>query len=318
MSDIYIFEDDDIEALTNYEEGSDISKDWVSHIDRNGGAIYELQNCLFCNNTIGHFHTERPIEGEHGFGRPILSDFEPHETIYLVVCDQCGWHRCQKHWFFTSPIFPICVATSVVLQKKKVSDPEVPLDELRNYLSRNWSARRELSPGKAEDIVANIFKDHFDGEIHYTTNGVYSPDGGIDFVIAQSSLGIEYAFQVKRRLTDKPECIQNVRAFVGAVAASSYSRGYYVTTTPRFTSSAVREMEERRENLNNHKLNIELIDGSKLFDILKSRACSKPSFESLKNHIEGPESEWVRLIDRDGYPKSYNSLSELLNVECGA
>ena len=314
MSNLYVFDGSDNEALTNYIEDCDVAKHRHAHLKRNGGAIHEVRKCFFCGETIARFQAVRAIEGDHGFGKSMLQDFEPHESIYLVLCNACGWFRLQKHLFFTMPIFPIVVASSAVLEKKEISDDEIPLEELRSYLARKWGDRRKISPGQAEQLVASIFKEHLDGEIVYTTNGVYSPDGGIDFVVVQTQSGIEYAFQVKRRLTNKPECVQNVRAFVGAVATSSYTHGYYVTTAPRFTSTTVREMDDLRDNLTTHNLRIELIDGSKLHGLLQKGTCRRPSFAALKCRVGDDRSKWWRVDEDDAKSEEYSSLSELLQI----
>ena len=55
---------------------------------------------------------------------------------------------------------------------------------------------KELTAARAEQAIAAIFREHLKCEVIYTSNGVYTPDGGIDFVLVNSERGLEYAFQV--------------------------------------------------------------------------------------------------------------------------
>lgn len=310
MSSLYVFDGIDDERAS-YTKGDQLDK-WHAHMKRSGGAIELIQNCLFCDETISHFQAERTSKSTHRPGW-MLPEFEPHELIHLVLCKRCGWFRTLTQWFIDSPVFPIIFAESAVLQKKDISNADVPLEELRSHLVRNWGDRRTISAGRAEELVASVFREHLDGEIHYTTNGVFSPDGGIDFVVVQSESGVEYAFQVKRRLTDKPECVQSVRSFVGALATSKFARGYFVTMAPRFTSTTVSEMEDARVNLTTRNLRIELIDGSKLFALLRNGACRRPSFNDLRLRTGGDETRWRCVGAEDGDFKDGNSLSDLLD-----
>ena len=103
----------------------------------------------------------------------------------------------------------------------------------------------------------------------YTSNGVYSKDGGIDFVLVNSEKGIECAFQVKRRLTGKPEPIRYVREFLGAVAMSPYDKCYYVTTSSRFTQSGSQVLSAQ-PFLQHRQIECHLVNGKHLLQLLRT------------------------------------------------
>jgi hypothetical protein len=178
MTSVYTYERDDVEALTRHVEGSKISNDWLAYQQRQNGAIWKILFCPFCNLSIDHFEATRLYEKETVKPSlrhldPPLPGFDPHDKILLVVCRNCGWYRSQTEMYPESPIFPIVVGSSAILEKKELVDPDLPLSDLRSHLIRNWGDRREITPSQAESLVADIFKGYLDGHIRYTTNGVY-------------------------------------------------------------------------------------------------------------------------------------------------
>jgi restriction endonuclease Mrr len=181
-------------------------------------------------------------------------------------------------------------------QKRETKVSDDVLDELEKQLTRQVSDRKELSPGRAEDLVAGVFSEHLNSKIHYTTNGVYTPDGGIDFVLVETNTGIEYAFQVKRRLTDKAERVQPIREFIGAVALQGYNHGYFVTFAPRLTKTIEKELEQGRESLSKKGMSIEVIDGKTLYDVIghlrNAHLRGHPLLDGKSWGFESKQSEW--------------------------
>ena len=223
------------------------------------GDIEEVASCPYCMEEVSHWKaTEYPNSGWWDEGVPI--------DIDLVLCRFCGWYRYKTMDWLDAP--PAEAVHRVAILCKK-HDDEPPIQELRRYLTKNWNQRVLLSPARAEAIVADIFREHLDCEIRYTSNGVYAPDGGIDFVLVNTSIGIEYAFQVKRRLTDSPEPVQPIREFVGAVMGTSFRHAYYVTTASRLTKTARSEIANARFRLLERKLDLNIVDGEALLQLLK-------------------------------------------------
>ena len=108
-----------------------------------------------------------------------------------------------------------------------------------------------------------------DADIEYVTDGVFVPDGGVDFVLVRRSDGKKIAFQVKRRQNDAPERVQPVREFIGAIAGTPYREGYFVSTAERFTRTVVREIEAGAQYHKERGIEIQLVDGSRLRELLK-------------------------------------------------
>lgn len=228
--------------------------------------IISVFDCPFCNTRLkrwacGHIQDVRDY---------VLRDWDFDRVGYiLIICPSCGWYRYRS--VDLSDLMAAIAAHSVaLLSKVDVFSESAPIAEVRRYLSKHWDERTLLTPSTTEKLVEDIFKEHLDCETHYITNGVYTPDGGIDFVLVNSNLGIEYAFQVKRRLNDKPERIIEVREFIGALASSPYLHGYYVTTAENYTKSAYKEIKQSEGNLLNHNISVEIVDGTRLFDLLHS------------------------------------------------
>lgn len=143
-----------------------------------------------------------------------------------------------------------------------------------------------------------MFREHLDCEIIYVTNGVYAPDGGIDFVLINTQNGLEYAFQVKRRLTDAPERVHEVREFIGAVALSKYEHAYYVTTADRFTSAVEREFETGVSELRKHNIQATLVDADALRTILRSKTAVKSTKQLFRGYFRG-DSIWNKDKTRE-------------------
>ena len=217
-------------------------------------------------------------------------------NYHLIVCSGCAWFRYSTNLFNGAGW---CGTEAVAtLQKHELHSAEIPIAILEKYLDSHWDDRRLISAEQAEDIVSHIFAEHMDCKIHYVSNGVFALDGGIDFVLAETRTGVQHAFQVKRRLTDAPERVQRVREFVGAVATSRFNNGFYVTFAPRFTKTAQREVDAGRDNLREHNINLTLIDGTRLKEILNNRKHLYVQLHPLKIYTQSepycPTDGWVK------------------------
>lgn len=223
-------------------------------------------NCPYCLNPNVPRFASVPIEPPNG-----------HMDSYccrhlLRVCGVCGWFR-YRLWAWDllwGGTLPGESQTIGVLSKQPLDADELPLRELCHYLSTHWGDRTIVSAANAERIVASVFAEHLDCEITYVTNGVYSRDGGIDFVLVNTATGINYAFQVKRRQSDRPERVQEVREFIGSVAMSPFNHAYYVTTADRFTKAVAAEVKRSSDELSKRRMDVQLVDGRRLYEILRS------------------------------------------------
>jgi Restriction endonuclease len=214
--------------------------------------------CPFCSSTPQRFYREHDFSHDPG----------NWSTSTLVVCPACLWFRAAKYFMNNDgDVFNTHYYCSY--QEGDVSMSDLPLTEIEKHLARHWNDRYELTPAQAEDLVASVFSEFLHCDIHYTTNGVYSPDGGVDFVLVESNTGIEQAFQVKRRLTDKPERVQPIREFIGTMALRGYEHGCFVTFAPRLTRTALTELEQGRQTLASKGTTIDVVDGTRLHDIIR-------------------------------------------------
>ena len=235
------------------------------------GDISNVEKCPYCACNISYWNAvEYPKEWY--FDDPI--------DIELLLCNSCGWYRYRAIDWMDAPPTEV-VNRIAILAKENIDDANSPINNLRRYLIKNWDDRKSISAQNAEELIAGIFKDHLNCEIRYTTNGVYTPDGGIDFVLVNTNKGIEYAFQIKRRLTDSPERIQPIREFIGAVAGTPFKHAYYVTTAERITKYAKKEMKRSLSNLKKRNIYLNIIDGNELFHILKSNIVTPSTSESI-------------------------------------
>jgi len=262
--------------------------------------IWEIAACLYCGSPLRFAVTKQVVDSPERTGTNSLGE-DPYEFTLLTICSTCGWYKSQTYCFWVSPIFPVAVGTSALFLKRELTASDLPIGDLRSHLMRNWGDRKLITARQAESLVADVFRDLLDGEVFYTSNGVYAPDGGIDFVLIQTASGIEYAFQIKRRLTDRPECVEPVRAFLGSVASSRYSHGFYVTTSPRFTSVVRREIEDGGLNLARHDLKVDIIDGTQLYAFLKAGSTSSTPFADLRQRFGSLNGSWYEVSSLSHY-----------------
>jgi hypothetical protein len=257
-------------------------KRWRAYETAIGGPIHEATECNFCNSAIASYCLQEVF-----YTNPETGDQQAGGTD-ILVCYQCGWYRRERKTSLTLLALPSIDSEVACLERQEISDDTVPLEVLRAHLARHWGDRKHITPGQAEKLVADIFREHLDGEVLYTTNGVYTPDGGIDFVIVCSERGVVSAFQVKRRQTDSAESVTEVRSFLGALARSPFSQGYFVTTAPRFTRAAIEEGVKTGEILRRRGLSLEIVDGTALHRILLSKA-DRPSLTALCDGVRDYE-----------------------------
>jgi restriction endonuclease len=242
------------------------------------GNIGSVSSCFYCSGSTLLWKTHE--DPEH---REPDSYNEAINAIKLAICRSCGWYRYTIEDFQDAYIIVSHHVATLSGEKRNIDD--TPLHELKRYLSKNWSERKLISAGRAEELVADIFREHLDCEIEYTTNGVYHSDGGIDFVLVNTATGIRYAFQVKRRLTDSPERVQPVREFIDSVAQSHFNHGFFVTTADRFTQYTKDELSAKRPLLELRDIKLTLVDGGRLLDLMKQQAVTPETAQIIQDYF---------------------------------
>lgn len=260
-------------------------REYSAFVRRNGAFNRDVIECPFCQSTVSNWISSDVEE----FGWEVPSRLI--ETT-LALCGTCGWYRF--HITKSEPLDKL-VGVARFGKDKYVTSP-TPLIELEQYLSKNWNERKELTAERAETLIADVFKQFLNCEVIYTTNGVYAPDGGIDFVLINTTDGIEYAFQVKRRLVNSPERVHEVREFIGSVASSHYKHAYYVTTAERFTNSAKMEVERNSLQLVKRDIDLILVDGQALRRLLMEHNAIPGTIVQIKRMF-AIYGEWIRSGD---------------------
>lgn len=232
-------------------------------------------HCPCCTTAIQHWRSRDKCGVPDKPEEPEIYDWLAH----LKACPACGWWSAMgvDHGYLTTWL------DIAILKKFDLGSNDAPLREIRRVLTRDWRYSKYISAQKAEDLVASVFKEHFDCEIHYITNGVFAPDGGIDFLLVTKGSSEYTAVQVKRRRSDHAEPVSEIRAFLGAVALSNFNKGIYVTTAERFTRTVERAIKSGYESLGRRELSIELVDGGRLRGLCK---LDEPDEESIKNLTE--------------------------------
>jgi hypothetical protein len=240
------------------------------------------------------------------------------DTIYthmrLSVCPKCYWWRALIHPVPEGEVYEFIS----IMNKKHVSSDDIPIEELRNHLLKHWGHRKIISPKKCEQLVESVFKNYYNCEVHYNSNSVYSKDGGIDLIFVKKNEGVSAVIQVKRRQTDKPESVQCIREFIGSVAQSKYNHGYFVTTADNFTRDANIEFNNSIENLNQRNIELHLINGTHLFDLLTNCRMKTNGIIQLEDFLrKNKVLYWISRLDSEiQYISSEQLIQKIINNSC--
>jgi hypothetical protein len=227
-----------------------------------GHAIFE-GICPFCQSQFKQYIHEPP-----------LNSYKKQEEIMrrrLHLCSSCGWWQLNLEGEFAVDGHK-CVALwwklyHAILVHVDISSNNVAIEDLRTHLARRWDERKYISAQKAEDLVAGILKEHYSCDVHRVTANANTADGGIDLFLVEDNGKIHSAVQVKRRIDRDVEAVKEVRDFVGALLLEGLERGIFVTTATRFSTPA--QKVPKNPNLEKHKLELKLIDGEMLLELLK-------------------------------------------------
>ena len=208
-------------------------------------------------------------------------------ALSVRVCHQCGWwtvERCDSHVFeHKSGPARWRSATRYAwgcLKPLDVSDVQIPISELRDYLIAKYAERFDLNPRRFEEIVAGVFSD-----LGYSVRvTAFSGDDGIDVVALAGTDDALIGIQVKR-YKGKIEAEQ-IRSFAGALVLGSMTKGIFVTT-----SSFTRGAKNTAGRLTVRGIPIELEDASRFYD--RMRITSRPKYD----RAEDPDAPFSALLE---------------------
>ena len=226
--------------------------------------------------------------------RPITSSIEVVGMAFHL-CPACGWWCIVREAQYDTPKSPYAMyewaAGSLV--SKKICESEIPMSDIRQSLCADYSARFHINPYRFEEMVASIFKSQ-GLNVEVTSK---SRDGGVD-VFGWDSAGKVFGVQVKRYR--EAIGVEQLRAFVGALAIENIPKGIFVTTS-RFTSGASAVCDKARMI----GINLDLVDANRLFDMLKVVQINE--FE-VKN-ISAMADRYTQLVRGLSYGYSYHMNS---------
>lgn len=212
-------------------------------------SVTELRACLFCSSTL--------IEAARD-NIELPAPYPEADRTSIRLCSKCGWwsaHRREKTLYDVGATEIRNYGAYGVLKNLDMGDLSTPLSEVRDYLAAKYDARFHLHPRLFEETVASIFAD-----LGYSVEvTAYSGDGGIDVVLQNSDTRV--GVQVKRYRNAIE--VDQIRAFVGALVISDYTKGVFVTTS-RFRSGATKAAA----TAGCRGYPIELVDATKLYEVL--------------------------------------------------
>jgi restriction system protein len=223
--------------------------------------------CPICLSKIERYRYIEPNDaGYRPSGNWLIFD------TLLHICHKCSWWHSTQEGLQNGngqKVFSPYVYYPVI-DKLDISTDTIALEDLKSNLLLRWDDRKLISAGKAESFVQSILKEHLSCDVFTATANANSPDGGIDLHVCSKNGSIISAVQVKRRIKRNSEPVAEVRNFVGAMVIKGFQKGYFVTTAERFTSVAQKIPNQLKEI--NSRLELELIDGQKLFELLNNVA----------------------------------------------
>jgi hypothetical protein len=182
------------------------------------------QDCIFC-------HVALKVESVHEIG---------HHGLEVGSCVKCGWWRILRRYAAADASdLSFMVADA---KHYDISDGDVPIAELRNFLARHPSNLAHVSPTALERLIQDCLRDEFAPceVIHVGRTG----DGGIDLKLVHSDRE-PVLIQVKRRADlSQAEGVRVVRELNGVLFREGLARGMVVTTASRYTRGAHHEASE--------------------------------------------------------------------------
>lgn len=213
---------------------------------------WHVSTCPYCN--------ARLKVGKKSSNPHKKDGYETLKKERVLYCPDCGWYQYSALEQLASVAYYYCAHG--ILMKFDLDDINVPILELQNYLIRNYEARFDIHPRKLEELVESVFMN-----MGYTVELTsYTKDHGIDLYIIRNGDGKQFAVQAKRFRQDRKIGISAIREFLGAMLLNKAPSGIYVTTS-EFTKGCYTAVES--QELNKHKLQLELWDANRLFSVLE-------------------------------------------------
>jgi restriction system protein len=228
--------------------------------------FYGVRACPFCRAPLKHLNDLNSV----------CVSYHSTTVMRIGLCQICGWWNAngearERIDEFSDAVFEL--GSYGVLMNLDLTDVEIPLQAVRDYLTVKYDDRFTINPRLFELTVGSVFADH--GYAVEVT--AHSPDGGIDCFLTDGNGRI--GVQVKR-WKNKIEAT-NIHALQGAMVLQGITKGIFVTTST-FRSGAIKDAQ-RFGALGTP---IELLDAPRFFDALKIS----------QTKVDRSVGEWVTKI----------------------
>lgn len=197
------------------------------------------------------------------------------EYEHVIQCPECGWWE-HSYTFQSDDIGDGLRATSLeltqaVLKRYDLDSKSIPIEILNNYITQHPDKIYGINDKKMEELVASVFKEFTDCEIHLVGK---SHDGGKDLILLD---GEKQTFiQVKRRTqAQKVEPVSSIRDLIGASVIGDADACVFVTTADHFSQPAQTAAQKvvEKKILNS----FDLVDYHRFVDMLKLQRKDYPT-----------------------------------------
>ncbi|WP_315833497.1 restriction endonuclease [Bradyrhizobium prioriisuperbiae] len=203
-------------------------------------------------------------------------------------CPNCGWWALEaegQHEYanggdgdgsdYSNHYRLICG----VARKFPLSASEVPVAELRRWITKHPDHVALVDPFVFEEIIADCFKDHFPNSQVTRVGG--RKDRGIDIHIIHND-DEQILVQIKRRSNLlSTESVTVVRELNGVLFRERIPKGIVVTTAKTFSPAAKEEIARaaamNRDSSHFERYDVELFDHQAVIELLNLRSQRRPA-----------------------------------------
>jgi hypothetical protein len=201
--------------------------------------LYKKPACHYCKHQLNRRTIDAipPTNDFKSLADKSIFSHKASVTTDFFTCAQCGWWVVHQDFISGTDL-----ADGVHWAKLKQFDirkADVPIQHLRDYISKNPYKIYDISPQSFEKLLVDCLRDFFDCEARH----VGGPgDGGIDIILVISDEPI--LVQVKRRSSPQAvESVRIVREILGTLLSENVYQGIIISTANRFSKEAIRNVE---------------------------------------------------------------------------
>ncbi len=188
--------------------------------------------------------------------------FREHSLSEAVrVCQACGWWVFDCHTL--EDVSRVSTSSSTYryygkLKAYDVASSDVPIAELKRWLSNHPERVTDTDPFRFEALIADVFGDVY-GDVEVVHLGGRK-DGGVDLKLVRGDR-VEAIVQIKRRANlDRAESVSVVRELNGVLLHQGVNKGIVVTTARRFSPEARKEATSTGASLARYGVELRAFD----------------------------------------------------------